>query len=487
MTKTIGIIGMGVSGFAVLLAFSQLPKDEQETLTIVCFDDSDHFGRGIPFQEDVEMALINSPIDDISFDYRNMNDFTDWMRENGYDTGHPYVSRSLYGQYMKDRGESLMAQIQARLVRKRVEQIHYLSESQQWQVEVEGERVPWVFDEIHLACGELPTIDPYKLEGNPCYIANPYPIYSLEEIIKKNRTVAVVGMGLAAVDVLKWLLHQTKIKVVVFSRSNYFPTVRIMGGQQPSWTVMIDAKFEELRQKKDFSFTQFETLFQSELAALGFENWNQACSTYLKPGIEGLRLADSYPKQLYLLQHLASRVADWFTDLWPLLSDSDREAYKRVYQKHIVNLRNPMPEDSARDLIAAEEDGRLTILKEVVDIESLEQGFAIGIKNQQETRVVDFVVNATGYHLKPDNQENATPLLKQMLDDGFIQIDAQGGISVLVDSAKVISPRFGTVSNLYAHGELINGLIYQNNSTIKIQKMADRAVQASQRKKFDRD
>lgn len=79
MKKKIAIIGMGVSGLAVLLAFSHLSQEELATLELVCFDDTQHFGCGIPFQKDDTSALINSSIDDISFDYRHMDDFVKWL------------------------------------------------------------------------------------------------------------------------------------------------------------------------------------------------------------------------------------------------------------------------------------------------------------------------------------------------------------------------------------------------------------------------
>ncbi len=86
MKKSIGIVGMGVSGFAVLLALSHLGKEKLEQFDIIYFDDQEHFGRGIPFQEDMNLALINSPIYDISFDYHDMGDFMTWLEEHGYST-----------------------------------------------------------------------------------------------------------------------------------------------------------------------------------------------------------------------------------------------------------------------------------------------------------------------------------------------------------------------------------------------------------------
>lgn len=478
MTKTIGIVGMGVSGFAVLLALSHLAQSERENYTILCFDDQTHFGRGIPFQEDVDIALINSPIDDISFDYRDMGDFVSWMDEKGLDTMHPYVSRSLYGCYMKERGQALLEQMQARVVTQRVDRLIYLTESQQWQVVVGDEVFPQVFDEIHLACGELPTIDPYELEEAPGYIANPYPIQTLKQFNWNQEAVTVIGTGLAAVDALKWLLSQQGTQVSAFSRSNAFPTVRILEGESPKWTVMTDTVLKDLVAESRFSFEQFEDLFNGELAAHGFEDWGKTRQELVLPGFDGLHVAKSHPNQLYFLQKLVSRVADWFTDLWPLMSDSDRQHYQERYEKDIVNLRNPMPEDSAEVLMTAAREGRLMLLEQVEDVKAKDDGFIVLHSNNQEWPV-NYVVNATGYHLTSLNQDKATSLLRQILDEGLAQVDSQGGLSILVETSQVISPRYGTMPTLFAHGELINGVVYQNNSTIKIQKMAERAVGAS--------
>ncbi|XZR26518.1 FAD/NAD(P)-binding protein, partial [Streptococcus canis] len=55
------------------------------------------------------------------------------------------------------------------------------------------------------------------------------------------------------------------------------------------------------------------------------------------------------------------------------------------------------------------------------------------------------------------------------------QIDDQDGLTILPQSTQILSPKYGVMPNLYAHGVLVNGAIYQNNSTIKIQKMTKRA------------
>ncbi|WMB30145.1 FAD/NAD(P)-binding protein [Streptococcus didelphis] len=467
---------MGVSGLAVLLAISHKKQEELAHLDIYCFDDSDHFGRGIPFQKDDKSALINSPIDDISFDYRHMADFKEWLQKNGHDTQVSYVSRSLYGKYMSERAKTLISKLPVTIIKKRVEEVVYLPKSHTWQLKIEGQSFSQNFDELHLACGELPVSDPYHLEARPNYISDPYPIQNLAKESWAKKTVGVIGTGLAAVDVIKWLLLNTEATIMAFSRSNFFPTVRIIDGPAIDWQFFTDKKLEEAlrRDKQRFDMSSFEALFFGELQALGFSDWKKTRKQFLAPGIKGISLSLEYSRQVYFLQQLASRVTEWFTDLWPLMTLSDRQAYQKRYSKAIVNLRNPMPAESAHIILEAASNKRLTDVEGVSDIIGLKKGFSLKRKKDSDISL-DSVINATGYHLKQDNLAKASPIIQSLIDQALCQIDIQGGFTVLVESSQVISPRYGVLPNLYAHGALINGVIYQNNSTIKIQKMAERA------------
>nr|WP_207927429.1 FAD/NAD(P)-binding protein [Streptococcus catagoni] len=468
---------MGVSGLAVLLALAHKKQDQLDHMEIICFDDPDHLGRGIPFQEDDDSALINSPIDDISFDYRNMSDFMEWMAENHYDTSLNYVARSLYGQYMTEKAEQLMAQLPVTIVKHQVEAISYLPDKEQWQVKVEGKKDLSSFDEIHLACGDLPPIDPYQLEGDAAYISDPYPIKNLSKEDLSRANVAVIGTGLAAVDVIKWLLSHTKASIKAFSRSNYFPTVRILDGTPLHWQFFTEENLEKYlaQARKSFDLSTFEELLLGELSALGFADWETTTNDYLAAGTEGIKLSLEKAEQIYHLQQLASRVTNWLTDLWPLMTTSDRQAYQKKYGRAIVNLRNPMPDVSAKILLEAAKEDRLTTIEAVTDIITKDQGFLLKTKEGSDI-AVHYVINATGYQLTPDNLHKAKPLIQSIIDQRLCQIDEQGGLTILPETAQVISPKHGLIPSLYAHGALINGVIYQNNSTITIQKMAERAV-----------
>lgn len=225
---------------------------------------------------------------------------------------------------------------------------------------------------------------------------------------------------------------------------------------------------------KTFTIADFNDLMSGELEHLGFKNWKNTTETFLSPGIDGLKRAFKYPKQLYLLQQLASRITVWLTDLWPLMSLSDKKEYKALYGKAIINLRNPMPDESAKVILKTAQKGTFSLINNVKTIAKNDEGFSIE-KEKQNHISVDRVINATGYQLNTKNWTKANPLLKSLINQEFCQIDDQGGITILTENAQVLSPKYGPMPGLYAHGALVNGVVYQNNSTIKIQQMAERA------------
>ena len=47
----ITISGMGINGSAVLTSYAKELKDKNHEVTIVCYDTSHSFGRGVPFRE----------------------------------------------------------------------------------------------------------------------------------------------------------------------------------------------------------------------------------------------------------------------------------------------------------------------------------------------------------------------------------------------------------------------------------------------------
>src|SRR5699024_7095599 len=161
---------------------------------------------------------------------------------------------------------------------------------------------------------------------------------------------------------------------------------------------------------------------------------------------------------------------------WRAMRQSDREQYAAKYHKLIVKLRNPVPPSSAKEIIEAVNQERVIIFDEVSDIETIDNdSFALVLENPDHQKV-DWVINTTGMVLKNKADLTEDSLLYHLVNNEYVQIDDFGGLSINIETGNIISPKFGEIDTLHAHGMLIEGVVYQNNSTIKIQEFSERLL-----------
>ena len=486
MKETVAVIGMGVSGAGVLLAYQKaLPQHPEAQIEITCFDVPASFGRGKPFREQSEHALNNSRSHTISYDYAHEEDFVEWLQEQGLAVPE-YASRRLCGDYLHDRTQALVKNLQAQVIEKRVEALDWLQDLQQWQVQVtqsDGEAAFYYYDRVHLCCGELPSADFYHLKGQTHYIHEPYPLQQFSEHgPQAGDRVAVIGTGLSALDVYKYLYDECGIRELeLFSRSNYFPTVRGQEDQAYACQHLTKANTQQLmaQQNGNFTLANFEQMLSKELAEVGIE-FQLFKERFFQPGIKGVLVSYHNPDLVTLMQHVMLQASTILTEAWPAMNEPDRHEFNETYHKLLVNLRNPMPNDSAVELLKGVKQSEIRVLAGVAEIEVLEPSPAgvgpyFALRGEGLEVAVDWVVNATGMDMSLRDVSEC-PLLQQLLDQRMVQVDSAGGLSLNFETLNLLSPRFGEWPSLHGHGVLVGGAIYQNNSTFKIQAQAHRLV-----------
>lgn len=468
--KQVAIIGMGVGGVAVLMALAkkynfQKPADIQ----IDCYDQAETFGRGIPFSERSPEALINSKVKKISYDYENLEDFHQWLKEN-----HPaksmadYVPRFVYGDYTYERTMDLIEKLKARPIYRKINQLNYQEQSKQWSVDGN------LYDEVHLCIGNQSYQDPYKLIGESHYIHRPYPLEKVDRALKNANSVAIIGTSLTAIDCIKQVLNFSQVDTVyVFSRSNKFPAVRGDDSQPLEYTYLT---FELVYQAKannygKFTFASLLDLFEKEVKEQKI-NYRHFQENLLVPGKDGIQHGLNHPRIFGVMPMLMNRVTEIMTVGWEAMPESDRREFNQYFKQLIELTRNPMPDKSARELLDFIDQGRLVILDEVDGIQPSESQFKILNKEKEVIKVVDWVINATGLDM---SFESGKDLSHRLINDRYAQVDSAGGLSI-VRPATLISPRYGTWENLFAHGLIVQGPIHQNNATIKIQQHADMLI-----------
>lgn len=472
--EKIAIIGLGVSGAAVLQAYDKLFEQKKFDIEFHGYELPHRIGKGIPFSETYEQALINSRTTEISFDYENMNHFAEWLKESDYSL-EEYSARNLYGIYSEALTTNLINKLKVNLHPMKVRSL--IKVNDQWQV-TQADGSTEVFDRVHLCCGELPVSDYYHLEGNDQYIHQPFPLDNLKADINEKDTIALIGMGLTSIDVLKYLLLEIHPKkIYIFSNTGYFPTVRGDDHYLSDFKFLTKSNLDLIieENKGYLPLGELENLVKQEL--LRHHLFSEEVKVkYLASGVKGLEQSYQNTHQIGLLQSISMQLSTLMTQGWRAMTQSDREIYLKKYHKMLVILRNPIPPSSAELILEALHSEKVELLADVSHIKPSEYDtFSITLENPKYIKT-DWVINTTGMTLKNKEQLEKNTLLFDLINHEYLQIDDAGGISINLETGNIISPKYGEISNFHAHGQLIEGVVYQNNSTIKIQKFAERII-----------
>ena len=157
-------------------------------------------------------------------------------------------------------------------------------------------------------------------------------------------------------------------------------------------------------------------------------------------------------------------------DGWDAMDETERERFSEDYQKIMVILSNPMPPESAAELLAGDDAGWLN-LYDVKAVEVIADSNQLQLVTKEGSVEVDWVINATGMDLSLQGIDKGS-LLSHLLNRRYTMVDTAGGFSMNYAMSNIISPRFGEWSTLHAHGVLVNGVRFQNNDALKIQRTA---------------
>ncbi|MGX7107100.1 FAD/NAD(P)-binding protein [Hutsoniella sourekii] len=478
--EKVAIIGLGLSGSAVLTAYNKEIKDpEALSIELTIYDIEPYMGRGIPFIPDTPLALLNTRSTDVTYDYQKPGDFGKWIeaREPELDQAPTYASRQLYGQYLYEHNQAHIERLKAQVIHEEVVAIDHIKD--QWLLTTQsGETAS--YDRVHLCCGDLPHHDFYDLRQTPGYIHDPFPLSKLPQTIGPDSRVAVIGTSLSAVDSLKYLDEDRGVKnIYAFSRRNLFPAVAVGDMDQFELHYITEDKFQAILadNQQQLSFEAVEDLFLKELADAGIDYASYEAMV-MTPGISGMEQAMDHSQQVLTVEFVATALTRLFNQYWQYMPEADRQAFNDRYSKPMNITKNKIPKESADAIIDARDRGVLSVVDGVKDVlyQEEDKTYQLIDEDGQVLKTVDWIVNATGLDLSLKGDLSAYPLLADLLDSGYAGRESSGGLTFHVDHKTVISPRWGEWKNLHAHGTLISGALYQTNSTYVIQAWAHRLI-----------
>lgn len=480
--ERIAIIGMGLSGSAVLTSYSKfINNNNKDQYQIDCYDSQSSFGRGLPFREDSDLVLLNTRSKDIGYDFEDLGDFGHWLSHHYYQGASvpDFSTRPLFGRYLRENVLKLTEDLSANVIYHTIHSIDWNSDSNTWILTTD-EGIKTEYNRIHLCCGTLPPHDPYNLNHCPNYISSPYPLSDLPNRMGQVNNAIVIGTNLTAIDVIKYLSQAMNVEsIYAFSRQNNFPAV---GLKNPPQLKLEKLNLDNVKAiiKHNYNQLTFKDLdelieYEMKVHQIDFEKVNTMVSL---TGTSGLRESFEESELVAKMEQIATVTTRILVHLWQYMPESERELYEEKYHKAFTLTKGKIPLLSAEAIIDAEDKGQLTIFDGVSDIfyDEDAQNFVMVNSKQEEIGRAEWVVNATG--LK-DNLKLETvnhPLLEDLLNKRYIASDTAGGISINATNMTVISPSWGEFTNLHAHGTLISGAVYLTNSTFTIQSLAHKLV-----------
>ena len=469
----IAIIGMGVAGIGALREWTR-EKESDPSIEITVFGDEETFGTGAPYQKENEKLVMNQAAGTISILPENKNDFVEWLLNNNEEEpSEKHYPREMFGDYLKDRMKDWLIQSKAEVIKESVERVQILANN---QLRLTSSTTIKDFDAVHLCIGGLAYKDSYQLINHPNFIVNPFPVKQTMPLIPKGATVGVLGTGLTGIDIFRYThYNRPDLKVTFFSPSGRFKSIR---GKADA----IDYRFftkENIKsaKEKNNGFIPLETYIEwfkkeAEYQQLSLtNNWknNQLGSK------ETLKKELSNSKEIGAIQNLLHDMSPFLPEIWMALEETDKKLFFDKYNEKWDKLRSSFPVATAKELVSAWEENKITVSNQLVDVIKEENSFELILKDG-ESQHVDYIINAAGTQKNVSFNMDRMPLLSQLLNERLLQPETFGGIQINLPDFSAISQKYGIIHTLKVHGELISGIQFGNNSVNMVSESARPAV-----------
>jgi uncharacterized NAD(P)/FAD-binding protein YdhS len=398
-SRTIVIIGAGFSG--TVLAANLLRHPPAATTRIVLVERRAHIGCGVAYAPRDFPYLLNVPAGRMSAVSDQPWHLVEYARARGLPgDADTYLPRPFYGEYLQHllKTAELAAPRHVRLERVHGEAtaIHPL-EPGPLIVQVGDQR--WPADQVVLACGDPSPPDSApetEVAGHAAYI---HDAHRDDCTRATDRQVLLIGTGLTMVDVaVAAAARNPGVRLFALSRRGLLPSA-----QEAARAPVLEQNLDLLAQFGGMSMRQL---------------------------VAGVRvLARAVQSQGGDWREVIMRIRDVAPALWRNLPDSERRRFLRHVRACWDVHRHRMPPANAAQIAAMRRRGQLQvqagrILRLRADGDGIvAQWRARGRSDVHQLRF-DRVVDCSGADRRL--ARTSDPLLRQLLDAGWISGDASG-------------------------------------------------------------
>jgi uncharacterized NAD(P)/FAD-binding protein YdhS len=314
--------------------------------------------------------------------------------------GQPLVPRSLYGEYLAHTAEKAIAEL-----RERGWRVSVVTAAVVGATAAAGGRLALrtgdgrehVVGQVALCVGGGTPHDHYGLAAAPGFVGDPYPLARTLDEVPLDGDTAVIGSGLAAVDVAVSLAARGHTgRISLLSRTGVLPYV----WQRPSAYVPRHVTVERagalLARDGELTLHHLAGLLREEMAEAG-EDLDalladlRAARTEdpvarLRRQVAAIAVPETGRR---VLQRTCHTVGPY---VWRLLPERDRERL-RAELRTVTSVASPMIPGNAARLLRLIDTGRLEMLAGVHDVTPHGGGFTVETGSGAR-RHADVVINA---------------------------------------------------------------------------------------------
>ena len=227
----IALVGIGVCGTLTLSRLAELADSSWSGTALDIVDRPENLGRGSAFGSDIPAAAVNTSQHRLEALSPSLNSFRSWLDESGSpstDLDERPMSRSVYGDYLAATLAKAIDRLRDCGVRVRFYPMHARS------VRPRVDGLAARGDTAELPSADIAVLAPGVWSPPPPavshHIVDAYPLSGLRARIGDQRSVAVLGSGLTAVDVA-CALDDGETRVHLLSRSGTLPRVQVEAAQ----------------------------------------------------------------------------------------------------------------------------------------------------------------------------------------------------------------------------------------------------------------
>ena len=232
-------------------------------------------------------------------------------------------------------------------------------------------------------------------------------------------------------------------------------------GNEAEVNIDVDA----LKNKKGITIHDIVDIFKEEVKRQGID-FNIIKKLNEMSVLETLKYQLNHLDILGVLEETAEELSEVLREVWNNLTLED----KKYYMKHIKGvhgqLTGPFPKMTAEKIVELIEAGQLTYVSGVEDIHYDDE---FVIQSEDGDYSADVMVSAVGPNLSGKNladENNASPLVKKLIEKGVLQIDELGGIKITYPEFSVISEA-GVLERMKLYGNLVS-TTHINNSGVNL-------------------